>query len=93
MESAVDQIVTFARDRTVLREPSWIGLRHPGWGSDVTQAQIDAFNEQNGAAYRETIQGLQNRAMGIARSNPFERLGIGLRERLAGMWGNHYVTE
>ena len=90
---AADRIVTAARNRPALAEPSWIGLRHPGYGDDATQAQRDAFDEANKEAMQQTLQDVQNRLVGDDRSDRFVRLGTALRERMTMVWANHYVTE
>ena len=90
---AVTRIVTAARNRPALADPEWIGLRHPGWGEEATQAQRDAFDDQNKEAFQQTVQDLLNRLLGDGQSGRFARLGTALRERMTAVWANHYVTD
>ena len=91
--AAVDRIVTAAHDRPPLAEPDWIDLRHPGYNDEATSAQRQAFDQANGDAIRETIQGVHARLAGGGHADRFARLGTALRERMTQVWANHYVTD
>ena len=87
---AVRRLVAAAQRQPTLSEPDWIGIRQPP--SSAPQAERNAYNQANLTAFREMARGVQNRLLGGTGARA-DRLGMALRERMALVWANHYVTE
>lgn len=88
---AVNAILDAARDAPALADPAWIGDAPPPPGSPP--ATVTAYVQANRDRIDEVEWGVYLRMMGDGEADPIQALGLALRERLALVWHDHFVTE
>ncbi|MEM1054896.1 MAG: DUF1800 family protein [Bacteroidota bacterium] len=88
---AVDAVVDAAVAASDLPTPDWISEAPPE--PPAPPEVIAAYNQANKERVEETEWGVYRRMLGDGHEDPIQALGIALRERIALVWHDHFVTE